>query len=262
MGVWLGPRGLPKTKKPPEYAYTGNSSYSSSVRTDGTVDWELRLTSSGTLTFSRVVDAVDVFVVGGGAAGVWSINGGSNSSATGGAGGRGGACITQLKVPVKRGISYSMTIGNGGSYPSGPNSLVAPGNSKAVFDSEHTYQANGGSGGAGANGAVERSTNSNTNAGSTTPAGAGVAAFGSGARYGAGGGGGGAKFTDLQAVAGCAGGATGAGRGGSYNSAGLSASANTGSGGGGGGYERRGVEYIDQPGGAGASGIIIIRNAR
>lgn len=90
---------------------------------------------------------------------------------------------------------------------------------------------------------------SNTTGVSGTAGEAGPPAFGDGLRYGAGGGGG-----MLGSGTGYDGGAGGGGKGGSANADAQDATPYTGSGGGGGGPNK--------PGGKGASGVIVIRNAR
>lgn len=246
----LGPMGKSRAKMPPQFTYTGSYQYAESVRSDGTVDWEIAFLSSGTLVFQKVVDKIDVFMIGGGAPGSAGSHNDSIARSIGGAGGKGGTrrnLSGNSAVPVTAGTSYILTIGGSGAATSGFGTTAAGGNGKA--------------GGAGAY--VTDGTNSGEHAGNGND---GEEAFGSGSttllwngyKYGAGGGGGGAKapVTYFARNPG-SGGTSGAGDGGAENANGGAAAANSGSGGGGGGF----YNWAGS-GGAGGSGIIMIRNAR
>ena len=232
----LGCYGQDKSRVPPLFTVTGGTyEYAEETAADGTLNWELALLTgtNATLTFSRVVDYVDVFLVGGGAHGS-----GSN-------GGNGGTRLTlsgESKVAVGN-SAYTFTIG---------------GNNEATTIFDQTAESGGGSAGGRGAGASRDATKGAD----------GEYAFGnaasllySGRKYGAGGGGGGHNYRIYRY--GAAGGETGGGKGGSGGN-GADGEVNTGSGGGG--------RYVDEYGGgsggggassgAGGSGIIIIRNAR
>lgn len=214
-------------------------------------DWELALTSSGTITFSSAVSKIDVFIVGGGKAG--SAGGGNYYQATGGAGGAGGQCRTIKGISVTPATPYTITLGG-----SGESTTTSWGN------------ATSGGGAAGGSGAYASGGSSYSAA---TAGSDGYLAFGEadteyypGYRYGSGGGGGGVK-SSYREVLGKAGGASSGGRGGLIKSEepsngvkGVSASG----GGGGGGCTYAPNQSIEDrySGGAGGSGIVIIRNAR
>lgn len=242
----LGPYGKSREKSPPLFTVTdGTYTYQQSVADDGTVNWELALLSgtNATLKFSRVVDYVDVFLVGGGKAG------GARSSQTAGTGGKGGSRVTKSganKVNVFAGTDYAFTVGDSDG-------------STSIFG--FTASSGGGSnGGIGAKISEDRAASAGDD---------GAYAFGSstsllysGRKYGPGGGGGGYYEGNFNA-AGKAGGSTGGGHGGDRNhqsKASASGSANTGGGGGGAGTHVSYGEFY--PAGDGGSGIIIIRNAR
>lgn len=213
-------------------------------------DWELALTSSGTITFSSAVSKIDVFIVGGGKAG--SSGRGNHFQAIGGDGGAGGQCRTIKGISVTPATPYTITLGG-----SGESTTTSWGN------------ATSGGGAAGGSGAYA-TANSYT---ASTAGSDGYLAFGDanteyypGYRYGSGGGGGGATCEGRN-VSGKAGGASSGGNGGMLRAGEPSAATKgvSASGGGGGGgctyapYESMEDRYS---GGAGGSGIVIIRNAR
>lgn len=250
MGVWLGPRGLPKHKKPPVFTYTGQYELFTDTRADGTVDWELVLKTSGILTFSRVVDKVDLFLVGGGKPGTSGAYSGSWSTgyARGGAGGTGGERVTQTNVDVQAGVAYAITVGDSNEATSALGSTARSG-----------YGSSGGTG------AYENASSMARDA--ATAATVGATSFSvlwnTSWLFGAGGGGGAAKAGNLGGSASSSGAATGGGSGGtSSHRGGYDGAANTGSGGGG-GYAVNTQSDVDYgTGGAGGSGVVIIRNAR
>ncbi len=226
--------GKARDKVPPLFSVTGGTyRYAQSVAADGKVNWEIALLSgsNATLNFQRVVDAVDVFLVGGG------------RSAGAGNGANGGQRLTATGVSVSSGTNYAFTVG-------GSNG------STSIFG----RTANSGSGSSGGIGGMN---------GGSTKGGDGAYAFGassslvfSGRKYGAGGGGGGVNRRVAGGYsAGAGGGETGGGAGSSQpTTSGVAGTANTGGGGGGGFYDE--YTYTASAGGAGGSGIIIIRNAR
>lgn len=227
--------GKARNKMPPLFSVTGGTyNYAQSVAADGTVNWELALLSgsNATLNFSRVVDAVDVFLVGGG------------RSAGAGNGANGGQRVTATRVAVSSGTNYSFTVG-------GSNG------STSIFN----RSANSGGGSAGGIGGTNASGGSTKGNDGAYAFGASTSLIFSGRKYGPGGGGGGVNRRVGGYSAGAAGGVTGGGAGSSQTSAsGVAGTANTGGGGGGGFYDE--YTYTASAGGAGGSGIIIIRNAR
>ena len=272
----------------PTYTYSGQSS----ISTSGT-NWVLTCTSSGTLNFSALTCAVDIFIVGGGGSG--GIGGGANQY-TGGGGGGGGYCQTFRKVPLKKGTNYYLTIGAGGACTDvggnagGTSSIRLSSSSGQILMSAQggksggpyveyaTNWSNGGDGGSGGgtggyakdcgagNGGSDGSdgnslypTNQRVGQGQGTNM---TRAFqeSSGTLYAGGGGGGaGVNSSDVASSIG-AGGSGGGGAGGTAgDTPATNGTANTGGGGGGGGAS--GATY-GQHGGTGGSGVILIRNAR
>lgn len=236
--------GKSREKMPPLYTVAdGTSDYAQSVDENGIVNWELALLSgtSATLTFSRVVDFIDVFLVAGGKPGS------GHPAGAGGTGGRGGGTATKLSFAVTAGTPYTFTVGES--------------NGNTTIFGEEAASGDGANGGTGA----VLST-----AASAKVGGDGVYAFGeatsllySGQQYGAGGGGG-SYYSGNFGKHGANGGATGGGHGAGrspYNvTEAASGAANTGGGGGGGGGD---ASYNKSyPAGSGGSGIIIIRNHR
>ena len=232
----------------PPFTYTGKYE----VLNKDTSDWKIKFLTSGTLVFTSETPMIDVFLVGGGGGGS-----GHHGNATYGAGGGGGYTTTQKGFTPTLNESYTITIGGGGS--AGP-AWTAGGNGGAT--SAFGFSAAGGKGGSssggdggsggGYNGYVGGSDGSN-GSGNSPGKGQGTTTreFGesTGTLYSGGGGG-----------AGKSGGAGGGASGGN-NWSGSSASANTG-GGGGGGTLYMNYNYTEQeykPGGAGGSGIAIIR---
>lgn len=250
----------------PEFTYTGDCEI---VQDDDTPiedvssysgDWKIRFLTSGDLTVTDLhgaTDGVDLFLVGGGGSGNKSKNDTGAWSTGGGGGGGYTKTVKGLELAVE--TPYSIVIGAGGSV----SDAGAAGGSSAAFD----YSANGGnggsgwsggdggSGGGGAGGASSAGGSDGGNGGGGTKGGEGQGTttreFGeaSGTLYAGGGGGGGDSSGD-------GGGAGGAGGGGSASVAGT---VNTGGGGGG---TLNGSESWQRKGGAGGSGIVIIRNAR
>lgn len=252
----LGAEGKPLSKQAPVYSFTGTSTYKQTVADDGTVNWELALTSSGTLKFSKVVPKVDVFLVGAGEKG--GTAGGNYNSCWGGTGGKGGQRVTKTGVDVAAGTNYTITIGK----------------SSAGDTSALGQTATGGAGSRGG-GYGRKNGHNRYYQYEDNDAKDGGYAFGTastqlwpGYKYGAGGGGGSAS-NQYHGEASAGGGAPGTSGGGARGLAteadekGGNATANSGSGGGGGGACCMG-EYYEElgEGGAGGSGIVIIRNAR
>jgi hypothetical protein len=237
------PRGKSKAKRPPAFTYTGRYTYMDSVREDGTVDWELALLTSGTLTFSRVVASVDAFLVGPGSDGQEGYFDTTGNDYHGGRGGSGGETKTVSGISVAEGTDYSAVIG-------------AEGTATRIFGSS---AASGGGKTGGAGGSVS-GNGADGQDGVLSFDGSGTRNYYPNYRYGASGGGGGVKTSGFINRSPGSGGANGAGNGGTFDSAGGDAGTNSGSGGGGGGANVNGPAL--HAGGSGNSGIIIIRNAR
>lgn len=214
-------------------------------------NWKIRFLTSGVLNISQrngMINGIDVFLVGGG-------GGGGGASSGAGSGGGGGYTETHRTVAVSTNINYPIIIGDGGE-------LRTDGGSSSGFD----YTANGGShgksggaaGGAGGSGGgaggsiggaggSDGSNGSNGGSSGTIAGGSGQGTttreFAEvGAKLYAGGGGG------------AVGGAGGAGGGATAGSK-AAVQQNTGGGGAGGASDITTAQ-------AGASGIVIIRNAR
>ena len=109
----------------PYIEYSGNCT----LLNDGSGNWRIKFTTSGTVKFNTSM-SVDIFVVGGGAGG----NGG---------GGGGGYTKTYKKITLEP-KSYTVVIGAGGA--------AANNGKKSYFGNETLYFANGGSTGAGTGG--------------------------------------------------------------------------------------------------------------
>ena len=245
----------------PAYTYTG----SHQLIDDGNYNWRLKLLTSGTLTFSHLgsgASAVDAFLVGGGGGGA-----GSPYGNYGGGGGGGGYTRTETKTVTL--TAYSIVIGAGGSAGDNSSNGGAGGTTSAFG-----VTASGGMGGPGGHNELIRGANGGSGGGSSAGTGGSDGSDGgginhTGAPWGgigqhtttrefgeasgtlyAGGGGGAGNRDQLDVV--FAGGAGGGANGGGWGNA---AAANTGGGGGGVGYTRG-------SGGAGGSGIVVIRNHR
>ena len=224
----------------PAYTYTG----SHQLIDDGNYNWRLKLLTSGTLTFSHLgsgASAVDAFLVGGGG---------------------GGYTRTEAKTVAL--TAYSIVIGAGGSAGNNTSNGGAGGTTSAFG-----VTASGGMGGPGGHNELIRGANGGSGGGCSAGVGGSDGSDGGGNPGGgigqhtttrefgeasgtlyAGGGGGAGNRDQLDVV--FAGGAGGGANGGGWGNA---AAANTGGGGG-------GVGYMRGSGGAGGSGIVVIRNHR
>lgn len=252
------------------------------ITTDGTY-WIHTFNSTGAFTPSQALSC-DYLVVAGGGGG-----GSADNSTAGGGGGGAGGFRTATAQSLTASTSYTVTIGGGGASNangtnSSLNSFSATGGGRGA--SSATNGTAGGSGG-GASRASSSTTGGAGNAGSYSPvegykggdananslgaggggsssAGVNATVAGTGTNGGNGtsnsysgtsvtyaGGGGGGSYTGYPVSSGQAGG----GNGGSGSANGSSATVNTGSGGGGAGGQTSGG-YV---GGAGGSGIVIIR---
>ena len=254
----------------PKFTYTGNYN----VRDDGVVE----LLTSGTLVFLNPA-VIDLFMVGGGAAGYAdNITGGANR---GYGGGGGGYTATHKAIQVAN--SYDIVIGDGGIYFNGSRRDGGSTKWGNLFSVEggkaSTKDVNGGAGGSGGGGGVI--SNSDYGAGGSdgangengnavdTSGGSGQGTttreFGepTGKLYGGGGGGG--RYMAAQSAVVSPGGSGGGGTGAwayssSLHQVAAAGVANTG-GGGGGGAHRYG-SYNPTRGASGGSGIVCFRVAK
>lgn len=236
----------------PIYTYTGTSV----LVDDGNGNWRLRLLTSGILTvsdFGTGEGTIDLFLVGGG-------NGGGNGgSGYYGAGGGGGYTATHAGVIANANTGYQIAIGAGGS-PGGLGSVSSAfgyQTTTAGTTAAGTAIQHGGSGGgqgglssapAGGNGGSDGSNGGVNASGLAGGTGQGTTTreFGEATGDLYSGGGGGAQN-----------GVGGAGGGGSVPSGeGAAGTTNTGGGG------SAGNEINYRTGGAGGSGIVILRNHR
>jgi len=253
----LGADGYQKDKKPPSFTTDAQYLYAEEVKSDGTYNWELAILTSGSITFHRVVP-VDIFLVGGGAAGGigYKPNPSDPNAYRGGSGGYGGGRVRRDAVTLSQNVPYAFVIGGSNGNTTGFGETAQSG-----------AGSRGGGGGTATNGYKDGAA-----AGMD-----GTVAFHNhatetdlslitslvGRKYGPGGGGGQVRSGNYYTIATAQGGATGGGRGGNDPTTtagrpGVAGQANCGAGGGGGCTDNG--AYYD--GGAGGSGIIIIRNAR
>lgn len=240
----------------PLFSYTGGMT----MYSDGSGNWRVKLTSSGTLKFNRAT-ATNAFLVGGG--------GGGGRNGGGGGGGRTSTCGT---VTFPANTSVTVTVGAGGAGSTGgtggtggTSTFTANGTTCSAAGGNGGYSYNGGAGGSGGGGGASRNDGSEAaGAGGSNGGGGSNAAqggvggtgqggttkeFGTGDLYAGGGGGSGREYGPF--AGGSGGGGTGAT--GFDSSQGGAGTANTGGGGG---------ASIDTTGGAGGSGVVVIRNAR
>lgn len=248
MGVWLGPTIGKMSAR--GYSFSGQKEYKESGE-----NWEIALKTSGTFRFKAKVDAIDIFLVGGGQNGADGFY--SGQTACGGKGGDGGAYKIVTNVSVTRATNYAVIIGeNGGNSSFGTNSSSGGTVKKDNAGSTTTYPGGGSAAGSGASG-IKAFNESGTLIGGNTI-------------YGSSGGGGGSARTSDTAGQNPGTGGTGAGAGGTANGSTKAVTngsqATTPGSGGGGGAAVYVYDWATQPdpstGGAGAPGIIIIRNHR
>lgn len=258
----------PNSSGVPVFTYTGKYEIvddNNNTLTDlKAKNWKIRFLTSGELTFTNLKGAkkgIDVFLVGGGGKGG---NGGNQSSSggTGGGGGGGGYVINDFFCPS---ISkYTITIGGSAANTTAFGFTAKCGNNGGNGTMSGTSGGAGGTG-SGKGGTGGHRYQSGVNGGK---GGNGIYEFeeAGALQYGGGGGGGaGAWFYSADDGyhsaygTGGSGGSRGGGAGGTQK--GSAGTANTGGGGGGGGWN--GQSYNDTHlGGAGGSGIVIIRNTR
>lgn len=234
------------------FTFTGTYLF---ARDEETGHFELALTSSGTLTWLTLPDKVDLFLVGNGQNGTAGNYNSSTTWHTGGSGGNGGRCYTEKEVELAN--SCTAVIGNdttlttnGTTYTSanGPSPKEGGIGALVANDIYSMPRVNaGGSDGVYAYGEVEDTTM------------LGV----SDARFGASGGGGHVQ-NNLYYHSGSrggknTGGVTGGGFGGTSQAVAGTAGSFYGAGGGGGASDQFAG---DGAGGAGAGGVILIRDHR
>lgn len=238
--------------KLPEFAYNGN--YESIMEDDE--NWKIKFLTSGNLQFTSLngaIDGIDVFLVGGGGQGgtrAWWDEG----TAAGGGGGGGGYITIDTFSPNTTTV-YPIVIGGSGGQTSAFSFTAASGGAGGA-GSAAIYSGPGGAGTGNGGDGGNRSSWGGSNGG------AGKYEFKDSSystnRYGGGGGGGGAQGWGGNGGGGKGGaGGGGAGGNGATNYTPTPGTTNTGGGGGGAGGSHT---YV--PGGAGGSGIVIIRNKR
>ena len=246
----------------PNYTFSGGHQ----LVDDGSGNWRLMLTSTGTLRFANRgtgANGIDVFLVGGGAGGC-----ASGQAGYGGGGGGGGRTKTVSGKAVSKNTDYVITVGGGGgSSANGGNTSAFDESVDGGTTGNGTWQNWGGSGGSGGGSGSNWSGNRTPGAGGSDggSGGSGNSNGGAGQNTTTG------EFGDSNATwysAGGAGGACGAANGansatessGGAGGGGASGSAATYYGGGGGGGHYRNATMM--AGGSGYSGIVIIRNKR
>lgn len=250
----------------PLFSYTGL--YDSDVDSTGE-NWEIRLLTSGDLTFSKLYNAeggIDIFCAGGGGGGGFGYLSALKEGGAG-AGGGGGYTTTKMNFVPALNQKYTISIGSGGAGGNETDNDGCNGGTTSAFGISANGGigglGNGGAGGAGgsgggANGANNGGSNGSNGVGSKGGIGQGTTtrAFADNANtLFCGGGGSGAFYNEGNQTTYGLGGDGGGANGGNY--IGSSAFVNTGGGGGGGGNCHQ-----SSNGGSGGSGIVIIRNKR
>lgn len=127
--------GIVLWEKPQEgmtYTFTGQSEL-----VEAATGWELYLLSDGTLTFTSLDGNVDVFLCGGGGSGAKN-----GTNYRGGGGGAGGYTTTQKDIQLSANTAYAIVVGDGGAEKT-ENGRGNDGEATTAFG----YTANGGNGG-------------------------------------------------------------------------------------------------------------------
>lgn len=249
--------------------YTGNCT----ILNDGSGNWRIKFTTSGTVKFNTSM-SVDIFLVGGGGGG-----------GTGcyyyacGSGGGGGYTLTKKQINLEANTEYPIVIGAGGkSYTDGESSKAFGFTAAGGLHGQSSGAEKAGDGGSAGGKAAQYSPQPGASDGGDDPGGSAkgqrskagpngetgtTREFGeeTGALYAGGGGASGYYHSTSGAVVpGGAGGAGGGGTGGKVGETtddsgrGKNGTNNTGGGGGG--------AWPANWGGTGGSGIVIIRNKR
>lgn len=128
----------------PEYTYTGDCTFTD----EGNGNWNIKFTSSGTLTFIQPNSArrgIDVFLVGGGGGGAETVEMVGFSTYGARAGGGGGYTATYKGMSIVRRTVYQIVVGAGGTKagPGGGNATATDGGPSSAFGKT----VNGGKGG-------------------------------------------------------------------------------------------------------------------
>lgn len=182
----IGLQGFTNPKRMPKFTYSG-----ASVTTTDENGWMIVLKTSGTLKFNTIIPkGIDVFLVGGGGGGSASLAGGWLGGAAGGAG---GYTTTKRGVTVKRGTSYSITIGAGGAGGTQDDVAGKDGGKTTAFGHE---AAGGTARGSSVVDGTARVTGGNGGSGGGTPSNAGGTYQGAGGTAGGNGGGAGIDRED------------------------------------------------------------------
>ena len=211
-------------------------------------NWKIRFLTTGTVTFDKDTD-IEVFLVGGGG----GAGRGASSWSMGNGGGGGYNTLADFS-PVA-GEDYKITIGAGGAACTSAPGVGSNGGTSSAFGFE---AAGGYGGGYEGNGVCQSGGNGGSGGGGRGGAGGSNGSDGTGDCAGSGDGVNSYEFREtssgiLYAGGGAGrGGTAGSGGGGAVNTAG---GANTGGGGG-------GTNAYAGVGGAGGSGIVVIRNSR
>lgn len=284
-----------------DYEYTNKSTASVYFNDVQGVNWEIVLKKGGILKFKKNPGAIDIFMVGGGSSGVKgsaekiiSLN---TRSATGGNGGQGGQCkfFNLENSSISRNKLYEIKIGDGGKFTknTGSNTTIVNGGSTTFKINDATTLTALGGGETGCTGAIggtgaaigtniARTLCKAGNPGTFAFEAENASIYSPSIRYGASGGGGCARYwkpgdgyypacANERYPYAAVGGESYGGAGGwtsgdtdAVSSTGGDATlANTGAGGGGGvGEWNQDDSNKSTVGGAGAAGIIIIRNHR
>ena len=259
----------------PLFTYTGNCT----VIDEGNDNWKVKFLTDGTLRFKSNVN-IDVFLVGGGGGG--TSGGGGNHYGNGGAG---GYTTSSGNILVSANTDYNIVIGAGGTSGNGNNRNGGTGGTSSAFGVEAAGgggagmgqpNTTGGSGGSGGGGGGAKGGAGGSNGGGGSRANDSIYGHNGGGGQGsstrefwaldqntnatlyAGGGGGGGCSVSQGCSSGSAGsGGSGGGASGRVDGNGNAGGTNTGGGGGG-----TGGANSQYSGGAGGSGIVIIRNTR
>lgn len=145
----------------PAITFTGGDENIRVENGDSVYDWKIYILASGTLTFTDETPDIDVFLVGGGAAGNFAYHGGS--------GGGSGYTKTVSGLSIKAGTNYDIVIGAGGKgsketvgkeeTAGGATSAFGyTANGGAIIPSTAIYGGNGGSGGGSGEYSCDKST--------------------------------------------------------------------------------------------------------
>ena len=131
----------------PAITFTGGNENIRIENGDSVYDWKIYILSSGTLTFTDETPDIDVFLVGGGAAG--------NYAWERGAGGGSGYTKTVSGLGIKTGTNYNIVVGAGGIGSQKAGGMAGGATSAfgytasggSALSSNGNYGGNGGSGG-------------------------------------------------------------------------------------------------------------------